>query len=133
MFQRFQRGTEAGFTRDMTRDMMISILGAGGSTRAARELAPRALMYQRDYDITNANQLLGRISGTIGGAVQSEQSLIRILAEGQKQGLDKSEFREENRKFTQSVADAVYRVGARDEFGAGGVAAIRGVSWRITR
>jgi hypothetical protein len=105
---------------------MMEILGAGGSTRGARELASTALGFQRDYGITNASQLLGRLSGTVGGAAESEQSMIKILSEGTRIGLGKSELRQELRTFSENVADLAYRVGATGPERVGALSAMSG-------
>lgn len=114
--------TRAGFTRGMGREAAQNILSAGGTTRGARETAGLSLQMQRNFDLTNANQVLGKLTGVAGSGASAERALIGILAAGTKEGLDKSEFAEENRKFTQSVADIVYRTGASDPMAAAQIA-----------
>jgi hypothetical protein len=114
MFDFNDQITRSGFTRSMGREASQGILAAGGSTRGALGNASLSLQMQRDYNLTNANQVLGRLSGTMGSAAASEKSLISVLAAGMKEGLDKSEFAEENRKFTQAISETIYRTGAND-------------------
>lgn len=111
----YGRGAAAGFSRQSMRGAQAGILGAGGTTAGARNLSGYALQLQRDYDLTNSQQLLGRISGVQGGSEEAARRSIAAIFEGSvKAGLDKSEFREENRKFTDAVAQVIYRTGAAD-------------------
>lgn len=100
-----------GFTDSMGMDMSSGILGAGGSTRAARN-AGFGLKLQRNADITNSASILGRLSGSLGSSEATNQATIKILAEGTKIGLDSSQYAEENRKFSQAAADAIAKSGA---------------------
>jgi hypothetical protein len=102
----------AGFTPEMGLEMSGGILSAGGSTRAARE-SVFGLQLQRNADLTNAAQVMGTISGGVGGGESTKQATIKILAEGMKLGLDDSKFAEENRKFTQAAAEIISRSGAQ--------------------
>ena len=116
--------SESGtFTRQQMIEASAGILGAGGSTRAAKGSGFFANMMQRQYDLTNAPQLLGRLSGAMGGAGESQSALMKMLSESFKIGLDSSDFREENRKFLGITSEMVYRAGA----GPQGAAAITGM------
>jgi hypothetical protein len=109
-----QQAANAGFTRDLALGMSGDILAAGGSTRVARE-STLGLQLQRNFDLTNAGQVLGTLSGGLGGAELTKQATIKILAEGTKLGLDDSKFVEENRRFTQAASEVIARSGARSE------------------
>ena len=109
-----QNNINAGFTGEMGLEMSGSILGAGGSTRMARESAFGNQM-SRGLDLTNAGNVLGTLSGGLGSSESTKQATIKILAEGMKLGLDDSKFAEENRKFVQSAAEIVSKSGARGE------------------
>lgn len=116
--------SEAGtFSRQQMIEASAGILGAGGSTRAARESAFFTNMMQRQYDLTNAPQLIGRLSGAMGSSGESQSALMKMLSESFAIGLDSSEFREENRKFLGVASEMVYRAGA----GSQGAAAITGM------
>ena len=117
----YRRSIEAGFSDQQGLGMSGQISGAGGSTRMART-PEAALRMQRQMNITNAGGIMGKLSGTLGGAKESESATIKILAEGMKKGLDSSEFVGEQRKFSATVAQMVYRSGATTEAGAGGIA-----------
>jgi hypothetical protein len=114
-----EQGANEGFLMQQTRASGEGIISAGGSTRAARGLATFANKLARDKDLTNAQQLVGVLSGAIGSASETESALKKVLSESVKIGLDKSEFAAENRKFTQMATEIVVRSGARDEAGAG--------------
>lgn len=108
------KNIEAGFTPEMGLQMSGDIIGAGGSTRMARESA-FGNQLSRGTDLTNAGQVLGTLSGGIGGSEATKQATVKILAEGMKLGLDDSKFAEENRKFVQMTAEIVARSGAKSE------------------
>jgi hypothetical protein len=111
------QGTNAGFSREDMMGSASGIIGAGGSTRAARGSADFAARLARG-DITNASSIVGRLSANMGSAAMTEQATIKVLAEGVKAGLDKSEFREEQRKFADLTAMAVVASGANSAAGA---------------
>jgi hypothetical protein len=111
----FMRGAIGnGFTPEMAMEMSGNILGAGGSTRMARD-SGFGLQLQRGMDLTNAGQVLGTLSGSIGGSESTKQATIKLLAEGMKLGLDDSKFAEENRKFTQAAAEAIAKSGTSNQ------------------
>jgi len=117
-----ERVLGAGFTEEQGLQMSQGIMGAGGSTRMARE-PERALPFVRQMGLTNAGGVMGKLSGTLGDAQQSEQATIKILAEGMKIGLDSSQFAEEQRKFASSVSQIVYGAGVKTEEEAGAISA----------
>lgn len=117
-----QSGVNAGFTPEMMMQSQQGILGAGGSSRSAAGNSVFSNQLQRGMDLTNANQVLGTISGGVGGADASRQATIKILAEGMKLGLDDSKFAEENRRFAQTAAEIISRSGANQEGDFGRVA-----------
>lgn len=107
----------AGFTDQQGRAAASNIIGAGGSTRSARGNALTSLQAERNLDVTNASQVLGKLSGSIGSDSGSKDAFIKILAEGTRTGLDASQYREENRKFIESAATIVNRSGASSSEG----------------
>jgi hypothetical protein len=112
----------AGFTPEMGMEMAQGIVGAGGSTRMARESA-FGLQLQRGANLTNAAQVLGTLSGGLGSSEATKNATIKILAEGMKLGLDDSKFAEENRKFVQMTAEIIAKSGAKTEEDFGRVSA----------
>jgi hypothetical protein len=109
------------FTKQQLMGESQNIMGAGGSTRAARGLSGFSNQLARDYDLTNASQVVGRLSGTMGSAASSQNAAMKMLAESFKIGLDSSEFREENRKFMTITSEMAYKSGATSS-GAGNIA-----------
>lgn len=109
------------FTPEMMLQMSQGILGAGGSSRAAGGNSLFANQLARK-GLTNADAVLGTLSGGLGTSEVTRSATIDILAEGMKLGLDKSEYAEENRRFTQMTAEIISRSGATSGFGetAGG-------------
>lgn len=114
MTSRLLSGTRVGFTTDLTRQAMGDILGAGGSTRAARENANTVNALQRNFNLTNAGAAMGRISGLTTGAGEANASMIKVLAEAVSLGLDDSQFAEEQRRFVGISTDIISRSGAID-------------------
>jgi len=110
------KGMQSGFTRSQMMGSSSDIISSGGSTRAATDSARFSNQLQR-ADITNASSLVGRLSGNMGSAAMTEQATIRVLSEGVKVGLDKSEFREEQRKFADLTANFVVSSGANSQAG----------------
>lgn len=101
----------AGFTEEMGMGMSGQILQAGGSARMARQ-APWALQMQRNNNLTNAGQVLGMLSGSLGSSSASEDALVKILAKGTEQGLDNSDYADVQRKFAETTADLIGKSGA---------------------
>lgn len=104
----------SGFTDQQGLGASQSILSAGGSTSMSRN-ADYGLKAERGLNLTNANQILGQLSGTQGIPETSKKTLIDIFAQAQSIGLDSSKFAEENRKFIQNVAESVNKSGTRSE------------------
>lgn len=107
------RATESGFTPDMAAAMATQMQGAGASTRGMQELTPLAMQAQRGFDLTNAGSVMGRVSGGAGGGNASAQIFKKIMEESVKAGLDKSEFREEQRRFADATSEIMNRAGVK--------------------
>lgn len=107
----FRNTTNAGFTSDMGAQMANAIGAAGGSTRAMRGSSVLALQAQRGFDLTNAAQVMGAISGGAGSASASNRIFKSILASGVEEGLDASELR----RYTQQTAEIIARTGTTNQ------------------
>ncbi|CAM6005467.1 unnamed protein product [Sphagnum balticum] len=103
---------DAGFTGEQAMTSASSILGSGGSTRAAVGNATTSLQAQRNLDVTNAGSIIGKLSSGLGSADTTKEAFVKLLAEGTRVGLDGSDFREENRRFVESAADMITKSGA---------------------
>jgi len=101
-----EKAINSGFTDQMAMQMSGQIMSAGGSTRMGRE-SMLGLKAARGMDITNAGQILGNLSQTLGSSDSSKQAFIKMIAEGNKLGLDSSEYREENRKFLEATTQVI--------------------------
>lgn len=99
-----QMGTD--FTDEMVTRSSQGILGAGGSSAMARN-SRMSLQAERGLGLTNADQLLGQLSGTQSIPETSKKALIDIFAHG----FDSSNYAEENRKYMQAVTEQVYKGG----------------------
>lgn len=104
----FRRAAKSGYDMDTITQAMQGISAAGGSTRVATGGAQIASQLQRNLDLTNAPQLLGKVSGGTGmNEIRSKDEIIRMYAEATRIGLDTSETRD----FLQAAADIGYRTG----------------------
>lgn len=107
------RGHAAGFMSDQMDRMAQGIIGAGGSARMGGQ-AQFGLQMER-AGMTNASGILGSLSNSIQSPESTKRATIGIMAEAFQQGLDNTDFAEENRRFTQSVANVIGRSGATSE------------------
>lgn len=117
-----QGGVNAGFGPEMMQNMSSGILGAGGSSRSAAGNSVFGNQLAKNMDLTNSQQVLGTLSGSMGGAETTKQATVKIISEAMRLGLDDSKFAEENRRFTQAAAEVIARSGAQTEGDAGRVA-----------
>jgi hypothetical protein len=101
-----------GFTPELAAGMSGEMQAAGGSTRGMRN-ATLGLQAQRGFDLTNAGSVMGRISGAAGGAAQSEEVFRKLLRESIRDGLDDSNFAEEQRKFADMTSEALASAGVK--------------------
>lgn len=107
-----ENANKAGFTGDMAMDTSRQIQAAGGSTRSMRGNSILAMQAARGMDLTNAGSVMGTVSSGAGSQETSERIFKKILEEGVKNGLDKSEAVEELRRFSQQTAEIVAKTGA---------------------
>jgi len=106
--------SQSGFTTEAGLGASQRILGAGGSTGAAGAAGSAlALRAERNLNLTNAPELLGRVSGGMGMGIgkesdmASKQALEKVIASGMSIGLDSSKFAEESRHYAELAAAAV--------------------------
>lgn len=105
----------AGFTDRQGMDAAQGILGAGGSTRGATGNSVLSMQAQRGMDLTNANGIIGKLSGQMGDSESTRQAFVRMLAEGSRIGLDSSQFREENRRFMDAAGSIIEKSGTTSQ------------------
>jgi hypothetical protein len=108
-------GTKGGFTMNETREAISNILAAGGSTMSARQNALTVNQLQRNFDLTNAASVIGRLSALTSTPGQSESTVVKILAEAVSIGLDKSDYAAEQRRFVDLTTEVIARSGAIDQ------------------
>lgn len=119
----FQQNANNGFNEELGLGMANQIQAAGGSTRAMSGSMRTGLLAQRDSNLTNAGGILGKISGTTGGSGATNEVFKRLMSESVKAGLDRSEFREEQRRFSDAAADIISGSGVKTGADAEGVLA----------
>jgi len=108
-----ESANKGGFTEDLAAQMARSIQGAGGSTRGMQGSSLLGLQAQRGMDLTNSGAVLGRISGGAGSSGATDAVFKKLMEEAVKSGLDKSEYREEQRKFADITSEILGKTGAK--------------------
>ena len=117
------RGRQAGFTRDLTLNATQQIMQAGGTSQGAAENATVSNTLQRQFNLTNASQILGKLTGGGIGASEGKDATLRILTEGVRVGFDTSKTPELLRSFSSSVAEIANQIGVTSQVGVSNIAA----------
>lgn len=107
-------GGRMQFTEEQVTQQQQAIMAAGGSARMGRQ-AGFGLGLEKNLNLTNAPQLLGGISRTMGGGAETKEASIRVISEAFKQGLNDSELVDLLRGFTSAAGEAIARSGARTQ------------------
>lgn len=105
----------AGFTDQMGMEAAQGILSSGGSTSGAQGLGVLSMQAQRGFGMTNANSVIGKLSGQMGDNENSRQAFIQMLATGTRLGLDSSDYREQNRRFMDAAGSIIERSGVTSQ------------------
>lgn len=108
-----EKANKSGFNAELARTMSTQIEAAGGSTRGMKDLSVLGLQAQKGFDLTNAGSVLGKISGGAGSSQASEQIFRKLMEESIKAGLDKSDFREEQRKYAEMTSEILAQSGVK--------------------
>jgi hypothetical protein len=99
----------AGFTDQMGMQSAANILAAGGSSNVAKGSAITSLKLQRQFDLTAADQILGLLGKNLGTSQATDQAVIRLLAEGSAQGMNKSELNKQLLNIASLTASMAIR------------------------
>jgi hypothetical protein len=83
----------AGFRINDTSDAMRRISRAGGTTKGSKGSAVDAMEMARDMDLTNAPELLGKMSGMGMSGLESKEAIKKMYTEAVADGMDASEVR----------------------------------------
>jgi len=108
-----QRGGDQ-FSFAQRAGMAQEILGAGGNGSSASRLHILALQAQRNIGLTNSGQAMGRLSNYLN-TQESEEAFVKILSKGVSIGLDKSEYREEQKDYIGQVTAIAQRLGGGEQ------------------
>lgn len=105
-------GAAGLFTQADQIGMSNRMLASGASTTLARSSA-RALQLERSMGLTNIGGVMGRLgtADTSDGA-QTESTVIRMLSQGFKIGLNETDFVQETRDFIEASTNFVTSKGA---------------------
>lgn len=112
-YDQMSRMSGAGFTPGEMMNSMQEMAAAGGSTDVTRRSAGFAMQAQRQ-GIQGAGAMMGRISRVQGGAEQTEQEFIKMLAEGSRIGLNSSDLPQETRAFADQVTKFAAKFNIQD-------------------
>jgi hypothetical protein len=110
------------FSFDERAAMPQEIVGAGGGGASAARLNILALQAQRNVGLTNSGQALGRLSNYLN-TQESEEAFVKILSKGVSIGLDKSEYREEQKDYIGQVTAIAQKIGGGEQMVASSMAA----------
>ena len=108
-----------------TIEQQVQGLAAGGAqTGAMRDLSGKSAAYGRQFNLGNAAQVMGGISGAGGTSAQTEAAYKKLLTEAVRLGVDTSTMPKEMERMTQITASlvtggGVQAFGMQDVFGAG--------------
>lgn len=110
-----RQGLASGFREDQTMSASQRLLNAGGTTISGRELATSANRLERNTSLSNASELLGKLSSTGMVSKDSEDFLLKVFEKGTTKGFDNSKFAQENRKYMEATVDLVRSSGTSSE------------------
>jgi hypothetical protein len=90
-----------------TIEQQAQALASGGAmTEGIRDLSGAAATYNRQFNLSNAGQTMGRMQGNAGmNSAQTDMAYQRLLAEAVRQGVDTSTMPRELEKMTQITAE----------------------------
>lgn len=123
-----QKGGDNGGVNfnQQTIEQQVQALASGGAmTEGLRELSGNAATYNRQFNLSNSGQTMGRMQGNTGmNSGQTDQAYQRLLAEAVRMGVDTSTMPRELERMTQITAElstsgGVNATGMGDLFGAG--------------
>lgn len=123
-----QYGNQYGgvnFNQQTIQDQMAALASGGAMTAGIRDMSGAAATYNRQFNLSNAGQTMGRIQGNTGmNSSLTDLAYQRILTEAVRLGVDASTMPRELEKMTQITAElttagGVNATGMGDIFGAG--------------
>lgn len=127
-----QRNMRAGgqyggvnFNQQTIEQQMAALASGGAMTSGIRDLSGAAGVYNRQFNLSNAGQVMGRMQGNTGmNSSLTDLAYQRILTEAVRLGVDASTMPRELEKMTQITAElatsgGVNATGMVDLFGAG--------------
>jgi hypothetical protein len=127
-----QRNMKAGgqfggvnFNQQTIQDQMHALASGGAMTDGIQGMSGQAATYNRQFNLSNAGQTMGRMQGNTGqNSSLTDLAYQRLLAEAVRHGVDASTMPRELEKMTQMTAElttagGVEAAGMGDLFGAG--------------
>ncbi len=113
------------FSQQTIQEQMNAIASGGGMTEGIRELGGSAATYNRQFNLSNAGQTMGKMQGNTGmNSSLTDMAYQKLLTEAVRLGVDASSMPRELEKMTQMTAElqtagGVNATGMGDLFGAG--------------
>lgn len=112
-------GTQFGFSQADVEGSMQALIGAGATSEGARDLSGMGLQMQRNLRLGNAQQVMGQLGAAGVQTGETEQSVIKLMSEAVKLGVDTSKMPQEMQRMTAITAELATRGGGFDESAAG--------------
>ena len=115
----------ANFSQQTIQEQMQALASGGAMTSGIRDMGGAAATYNRQFNLSNAGQTMGRMQGNTGmNSSLTEMAYQRLMTEAVKLGVDASTMPRELEKMTQITAElttsgGVNATGMADLFGAG--------------
>src|SRR5690606_5410102 len=95
-----------------------SLIGAGATSEGARSLTGSALQFQRNARLGNAQQVMGQLSGTGMESSKTDQSVIKLMSEAVKLGVNTSTMPQEMQRMVGVTAQLASAGGGFSESAA---------------
>lgn len=122
--KQMRMGGESKFDQEEIEQQVQSLAAGGATTEGIRGLAGTAARYDRQFNLNNAGQTMGRLSGAGLDAKKTDAAMEKLLAEAVRLGVDTSKMPKEMERMTAITAElltagGVESKGMVDLFGAG--------------
>ena len=113
------------FSQQTIQEQMAALAAGGATTQGIGDLGGAAATYNRQFNLRNSGQVMGRMQGNIGQtSAMTDMAYQKLLSEAVRLGVDASTMPRELERMTQITAElatagGVEAEGMRQIFGAG--------------
>jgi hypothetical protein len=110
----FDTASASQFRRARNIEAAQGMMGAGGSSQDALRNMGAANVFERQFGMTNASQMMGKFSGT---GLESKEAMFQFLSKSFAHGMDSSKTPELLRMVGTQVSETVNLLGVRSQAG----------------